>query len=75
MYRINGDGKTKQIICFGTKNLSFITNAAYLLPLSETEFLFAQELSQSVGNLSISETSGTDFSIARISTDLDVKWV
>ena len=46
-----------------------------MVPISNTEFMIAQELSPANGNVSISETSGTDFSIARISTDLSVQYV
>ena len=55
-------------------NLSFITTSSYIVPISDTEFMIAQELSSANGNVSISETSGSDFSIARISTDLSIQY-
>ena len=46
---------------------------AFLKVISETDFMFVQDLSLLNGNLSVSITSGTDFSIARISIDLNVQ--
>ena len=73
IYRINNNGILLQIIWFGSLNLNFSPTMAFLKVISETDFMFVQDLSLLNGNLSVSITSGTDFSIARISIDLNAQ--
>ena len=73
VYRMSGNGTILQTILFGSINLNFVTNSADFSVISETEFFYTQDLSLQNGNMSVGPTTGTDFSIARISTDLSVK--
>ena len=73
VYRIADNGTIIQVICLGPQNLSFGSRVMFLSVLSETEFLTSLEISVSNSQIGVSNTSGTDFSIARISTDLSLK--
>ena len=73
LFRINGDGTLLQVIGFGALNLSFSTEFSYINVISDTEFLFIQDLSLINGNMSVGPKTGTDLSIARISTNLTVQ--
>ena len=73
VYRISDNGTILQIIWFGSFNLNFAPTVAFMSLISETDFLFVQDLSLFNGKMSVSPASGTDYSIARISTDLSLK--
>ena len=73
LYRISENGTILQTIWFGSLNLNFAPNVAFIAIISETEFLFTLDLSLQNGNISVGQTTGVDFSIARISTNLEVK--
>ena len=73
IYRFDGNGNILQIIWLGALNLSFSTTISLIKVLSETDFLLFLDLSLLNGNISVSQTSGTDLSMARISTDLTVQ--
>ena len=73
VYRFSENGTILQTIWFGSLNLNFAPNIAFLTMISETEFLFTLDLSLQNGNISIGQTTGVDFSIARISTNHEVK--
>ena len=72
VYRISDNGTLLQTIIFGSKFLNFSPIVATLGVLNDSEFLYIQDMSILNGNISISEKTGTDFSIARISTNLTV---
>ena len=71
IYRISGNGTILQVIWFGPKNLSFAARLTILKVISETEFLISIDVSQQNSNISVSMTSGSDLSVARVSTDLN----
>ena len=73
VYRISDNGTILQIIWFGSFNLNFAPTVAFMSLISETDFLFVQDLSLFNGKMSVGPASGTDYSIARISTDLSLK--
>ena len=73
VYRISDNGTILQTIWFGYLNLKFGTNYAFLGVISNTDFMFVQDLSLYTGNMSVGPLSAIDFSIARISIDLSVK--
>ena len=73
VYRLSSEGTLLQIIWFGSTNIFLPTTITFLNVISESEFMFTQELSLLNSNISISQTTGTDFSIAKISTDLNVQ--
>ena len=75
VYRISDNGTVLQTIWFGYLNLRFGTNYAFLGVLSTTDFMFVQDLSLYNGNMSVGPLTAIDYSIARISIDLSVKWV
>ena len=71
--RISDNGTLLQTIWFGSPNFNFAPTIAFLGVISETDFILVQDLSLQIGNMSVSQTSGTDFSLARISTNLTVQ--
>ena len=71
--RISANGKILQVIIFGSLNLSYSPNISFITVISESEFVVAQDVSYYNGNLSIGRTTGTDLTIARISTDLNIR--
>ena len=73
IYRISSNGTILQVIWFGANNLSFSTKRFDWLYVSESEFLAYFTLSETNENLAVSQTSGTDASLVRISTDLSIK--
>ena len=73
IYRIDLNGIIIQIIWFGSMTLTFGTNFSQLNLLSENDFIVAMDLSLINGNMSVGLTTGTDVSIARLSTDLSVQ--
>ena len=73
IYRISANGTIVQVIIFGAINLSFSPTLSYISVISENEFMIAQDVSLFNGNISVGQTTGTDFSIARVSTDLSFR--
>ena len=71
--RISANGTILQVIMFGSLNLSYSPNASFITVISESEFVIAQDVSYYNGNLSIGGTTGTDITIARISTNLNIR--
>ena len=73
VYRFSDNGTILQTIWFGSLNLNFAPNIAFITVISETEFMFTLDLSLQNGNISVGLTTGVDFSAARISTNLTVQ--
>ena len=73
IYRISANGTVIQTIIFGAINLSFSPTSSFISVISENEFMITQDVSYYNGNISIGQTTGTDYSIARISTNLTVR--
>ena len=73
IYRIDQNGVIIQIIWFGSLTLTFATTVSQLNLLSENDFILMMDLSLINANMSVGPTTGTDLSIARLSTDLRVQ--
>ena len=73
LYRMSSNGTILQVIWFGANNLSFSTLTFDWLYISESDFLAFFTFSETKENLTVSQTSGTDTSLTRISTDLSIK--
>ena len=73
IYRVSDNGTIIQIIWFGSINLSYSSTVSVFKMVSNTDFMFVEDFSLQNTNMSVGPTTGTDFSIARISTNLSVK--
>ena len=74
IFRIDENGNILQVISFGSMNLHFAISFAGLYVISESEFLYQQALIYSDGIFSSGYVSNSDFSIARINTNFEVKY-
>ena len=73
LYRMSDNGTILQIICFGNLTLSYNSGYAFMSVISETDFIFVLSSDLINDDMKVSPTSGKDYSIARISTDLSIK--
>lgn len=62
------------MIGFGSLTLNNLQIFSRIILLSENEFIMMQMLSQSLTNISVSNTFGDDISMVRMTTDLKLKY-
>ena len=72
--RIDQEGNILQIIAFRSKGLNLIDMMSYLYILSENEFIIFQSVQNLINGISISNITGTDVSVVRMTTEPKVEY-